>query len=136
MSAADAVLALLRAVPNLNVHDGYVADSDESSKTISAPLPYVIVFFRAPSPINPRLGSNGRRSIGFQVTGVGSTREQASWAAQKAEDALDWTLIDIDGRPRRIRRDNDEAWMTRDDVWTRPDGGPLFNDARRYVTRT
>lgn len=134
---AAAALGVLRSVSGLNVYDGYVADSDENAKTISAPLPYVIVFFTPGEPISQRGGSNGRRGVEFQVTGVGETREQASWVAQKAEDALVASPVDIGGGLfRRIRRTRGSQYVGRDDTWNRPDGGPLFNDARRYVTRT
>lgn len=134
MSAADdAVLTILRA--NLaRVHDGHVTDSDDDEKTISAPLPYVVYFTTPGYPIGGRLGTVPRGRVQeFQVTGVGSTREQAMWAGDRAEAALDGTLVTVDGRNRRVRRDTDNPIVWRDPTWTRPDGGPLFNDVRRYT---
>ena len=34
--------------------------------------------------------------------------------------------------PRLIRRTEDNAFLRRDDTWTRPGGAPLFTDSRRY----
>lgn len=133
-SAVDtAVLALLRAVPNLNVWDGDVGDADEQEKTISAPLPYVVLYSTPGRPTNGRLGARRGRAAEFQVTFVGKTREQAKWAAEKVDAALDNAHITIAGRGRQIRRSDDISYVRRDDVWTRPDGGPLFTGPLRYV---
>lgn len=133
-SDTDALaLALLRDA-GLNVHDGYVRDSDENTKTISAPLPYVVYYTTPGRPIVPRTGGVARsRAVEFQVTAVGSTREQAQWARQKAEAALHGVSVEVNGRLRRISRTEDNVFIGRDDTWNRPDGGPLFMAPIRFV---
>lgn len=135
-AAHETVLAAIEAAAAglFDVFDGYVKDSDENRHTISAPLPYVVYFGTPGYPINRRLGGRSGRAVEFQVTAVGRTAEQARWAGQKVEDHLDGLAVTVDGRRCRIRRDElDNAFTSRDDTWTRPDGGPLFNDFRRYV---
>lgn len=129
MSVDSEVLAILRdslEAPGLvDVHDGYVKDSDGNAKTISAPLPYALYFGKSANPINPRVGGSGsNRANDVRVTCVGSTREQADWAADKAEAALHEALVI--GRQMRL---DERTRPTRDDTWTRPDGGPLFSVA-------
>jgi hypothetical protein len=138
-SATDAaVLALLKATANLNVHDGYVTDSDENEKTISAPLPY-IVFYTTPGRPEARslAGPAGATVDEFQISFVGATREQAIAAAERADDAVnDTRLTSLPGQPV-IRRTDDNLFVHRDDTWTRPGGKPLFYGANRYeLTRT
>lgn len=129
-----AILARLGNVPYLNVYDGYVFDSDGSANTISAPLPYVVYYTTPGFPTNPRLGGSvGQRAREVQVSFVGSTREQAMWAAAKAEGALDQARVTVNGRSLLIRRTDDNPFVRRDDMWTRPDGGPLFFGALRFV---
>ncbi|MDN4174733.1 hypothetical protein QWY28_17360 [Nocardioides sp. SOB77] len=131
----DQVLALLRAVEHLNVHDGYVQDSDETDKVIHAALPYV-VFYSTPGEPNEATRSVGSaprgRIVEFQITFVGDSREQAKRAGQRAEDALDRQVVKIAGRDRRIRRTPDNVFVRRDDTWTGPDGLPLFFGATRF----
>lgn len=127
-----AVLALLRATI-LNVHDGHVTDSDESTKTISALLPYVVYYSTPGFPINARLGGTRGRAQEFQVSYVGKTREQAVWAGEKAEAALDRKRVTVGGLSRIVRRTDDNLYVRRDDTWTRTDGGPLFFGALRFV---
>lgn len=124
MSVDSEVLALLRAALT-NVHDGHVKDSDGVEKTISAPLPYAIYYGKSTNPINPRVGGSGsNRSNDVRVTCVGSTREQADWAADIAEGALHEARVI--GRQMRL---DERTRPVRDDTWTRPDGGPLFSVA-------
>lgn len=130
--ADDAAIALLKTT-GIPVHDGHVKDSDESKKTISAPLPYHVYFAAPGYPINRRAGGTAGRAQEFQVTSVGKTREQATWAGDLAEGVLDQALVSVDGRDLRITRMDDNSFTRRDDTWTRPDGGPLFTDVRRYV---
>lgn len=125
MSAVDdEVLTLLRAALT-NVHDGHVKDSDGDAKTISAPLPYAIYYGKTATPIHPRVGGSGaNRGNDVRVTCVGSTREQADWAADKVEAALHEAVVT--GRQMRL---DERVRPVRDDTWTRPDGGPLFSVA-------
>lgn len=136
-NAADAaVLALLRAVAGLNVHDGYVTDSDENEHTISAPLPYVVLYSMSPVPEGESrslVGSAGADELEWQISGVGSTREQAKWALAKARAALaDKRLTALPQKPV-VRQTDDRFMVRRDDTWTRPGGGPLFFGADRYA---
>lgn len=130
---ADAAALALLQTTGVTVHDGYVNDSDESTKTVSAPTPYHVYYGTPGYPINPRLGGTSGRAQEFQVTSVGTTREQAAWAGDKAEGVLDGKRVTVGGQERRITRTDDNAFTRRDDTWSRPDGGPLFMDVRRYV---
>lgn len=130
---ADAAIVALIEATGVNTHVGYVTDSDASTKTVSAPLPYAVYFGSPGSPINPRLGGTRGRAQAMQVTCVGMTHEQAKWAGDKVEAALDGARVILDGRSRRISRSDESPFVRRDDDWTRPDGGPLFMDVRRYV---
>lgn len=137
MSAADdaAILTVLRAVPNLRVFDGYVTDSDESAKTISAPLPYVVYYTldddeSVGDSLNATLGARLHR---FQVTYVGETAEQARMVRDRQRTALNRVRVTMPAGDRLVRRDEDSLSIQRDDVWSRPDGGPLFYGADRYV---
>lgn len=134
----DLVLDLLRAIATveapLGVHDSHVADSDDSEKTISAPLPYLVFFTTPGYPINPRMSGRRGRAVEFTINAVGISRSQAKWAGDRAEAVLDRKrLVLIEGRPGRLlRRTDDNAYLRRDDTWTRPGGKPLFTDTRRY----
>ena len=137
MTAADdnAILAVLNAVPNLTVYDGDVTDSDGNAKTISAPLPYVVFYSGAgDDEIGDSLaGSVGAHLNGFQITYVGATREQAQSVGDRARDALNRRFIAMPVGQRFVRRSDDSQPVRRDDVWTRPDGGPLFYGADRFT---
>lgn len=129
MNPDDALLALLRAVANLNVHDGYV-DVDETQKVISVPLPYV-VFWSTPGYDNDARqdGRVAGRVVDFQITGVGGTREQAKWVLDQARGALSRKRLN----GSLIIRDDDNQFVRRDDDYTRPGGGPLFYGVDKYA---
>jgi hypothetical protein len=126
MTADSDILALLKGA-GLNVHDGYVK-ADETAKVISVALPYV-VFYSSPGYDNDlRFFGAGGRVLEFQVTAVGATREQAKWALDKARVALSRQRLG----DAVIRRSDDNAYVRRDDDYTRPGGGPLFYGVDRY----
>lgn len=132
-SEVDAgVLALLKG-SGMNYYDGWVTDSDESAKTISAPLPYAVYYSTPGRPVNGRPGGRSGREYEFQVSYVGMTREQAVWAQEKIEATLDGVSITVAGRSRTIARTPDNQFIGRDDTWTRPDGRPLFYGALRFT---
>ena len=128
MSTDDDLIAMLEAVPNLNVHDGYV-DADEAAKVISVTLPYV-VFYSTPGYDNDarHCGGVGGRVVEFQITGVGGTREQAKWALDKARTVLSRQRLN----GNLIIRADDNPSVRRDDDYTRPGGLPLFYGIERY----
>lgn len=137
MSAADdaAILDALAAVPNLRVFDGYVTDSDEAEKTISAPLPYVVYYTLTDENVGDTLGAVtvGARLHGFQINYVGATAEQARAVRDRVRGALDRAWVTMPAGDRLVRRDDDDSQaIRRDDAWTRPDGGPLFYGVDRY----
>lgn len=142
MSAAEVsteVLTLLDAVPNLNVWDGDVGDSDPTDMVITAELPYVVFYSTPgyPAEAGRRVGAvQRRRVVEFQVNGAGETREQAQWALSEAETALDGKVLDIAGARRRIRRTDDNLFVRKDPTWTRPGGAPLFFGVLRFRTTT
>ncbi|GAA1138364.1 hypothetical protein [Nocardioides aquiterrae] len=146
---ADAVLDLLGADERIvlvegpgtaigelvPLYDGHVVDSDGVEKTISAPLPYLVLFTTPGAPVRARVGRTSTlRAVEFQITAVGGDRWQSLWAAELAESLLDAkTVTPADDRPRRIQRTPDNLFVARDDTWTRPGGKPLFMCPARYA---
>lgn len=132
MSVLAEVIAILEAVPYLNVHDGHVTDSDGDTKTVSAPLPYVVLQGRVTEPVEPSLtGVSTTRIAGFDVRFTGRDRTQAEWAADKARTALrDARLTSVAGAP--IVRWLETIEPADDPTWNRPDGGPLFVGTERF----
>lgn len=130
----DAVLALLDAVPLLNWYDGEVTDSDGNEKTISAPLPYVVLYTSMGDPDGHSLaGAAGFTVQSFQINYVGLDRRQAKWASQKSRAALcDVRLVSVSRQPIIRLSEDDNLSIRRDDVWTRPDGGSLQFGVDRY----
>jgi len=132
MSADDELLTLLRAVTNLNVHDGYV-DADETAKVISVDLPYVVFYAGLGDDIDERMGGRaGGIVTDFQTTYVGGTREQARWAREKQRAALDRKRITVVGKESGLIKRQASSLIRRDDVYTRPGGGPLFYGIDQY----
>lgn len=129
MSTDADLLALLVAVPNLTVHDGYV-DADETLKVISIPLPYV-VFYSTPGRDNDdrQSGAVAGRVVEFSITAVGETREQAKWALDKARTALSRKRLN----GNLIKRADDNQFVRRDDDYTRPGNLPIFYGVDRYA---
>jgi hypothetical protein len=123
------LLALLRAIPNLNVYDGSVP-VDETKKVISVPLPY-IVFWSSPGYDNDERhdGRVAGRVVEFQLTGVGGTREQAKWVLEKARSNISRKRL---GKGL-IRRSDDNQTVRRDDDYNRPGNLPLFYGVERYA---
>lgn len=123
-----ALIALLIAVPNLNVYDGYV-DADETLKVIAVPLPYV-VFYSTPGYDNdPRFcGLVAGRVFEFSITGVAEDRNQAKWALEKARGALSRKRVN----GSLVIRAVDNPYVRRDDDFTTPGGAPLFYGIDRY----
>lgn len=137
MTSADdaAILAALEAVPNLTVYDGYVTDSDETAKTISAPPPYVVFYgFNDDDGVGDSLaGSVGAHLTSFQITYVGLSREQARLVGERAAGALNRKYVAMPAGQRLVRRVDSGLGVRRDDVWSRPDGRPLFFGEDRYT---
>lgn len=130
MTLADdaAVLGLLQGIsPDLTIFDGYVTDSDESDKTISAPLPYC-VFHRTPGQDDGEslAGTSGAMLKEFRVTSVGETPEQALATGEDTRAVLNRVMVQFPSGKRFVRRTNGLENPRRDDVWTRPGNRPLF----------
>lgn len=92
-----AILAALNAVL-ANVNDGAV-DMDDAGQVVLCPVPYVVYWSDLGRPEARRM--NGRASVtavGFQVTYVGESREQAKWAGEKQRAALEGLAIPVPGR--------------------------------------
>lgn len=105
----DAVLGLLKAVPNLTVYDAMVPDSPQA--------PYVVVYpdQGAAQPTSFTLASD-QRLFRVQTTSVGSDPQQARWVAEKTQGALLDATPAVAGRTtwpirheltRPIERDDD-----------------------------
>lgn len=128
MDTDSQVLALLRAVPNLRVHDGQV-EADDDAKVISTPMPYIVFWSNAPRDLSDRFcGIVAAEATDFRITGVGETRESAKWALDRAHRALSRKRLD---RYLIRRYDNSEP-VRRDDEYTRPGGEPIFYGSAQY----
>lgn len=104
----DAVLGLLRAVPNLTVYDGRVPDAPVT--------PYVVVYSSA--------GTAGRESLvpvsdalalPFQVTSVGKSTREALWAAERSRAALLDVVPTVSGRRLQPIAQDSSSPVRRDD---------------------
>jgi hypothetical protein len=123
-----AVLALLRAeftgYTSERVHDGEVKGADWDEKAISAPTPFVVFFGSSGIPASQRLAGYVSRNNDIRVTATGSTREQAAFAADKVERALHGKRVL--GKSVQLSPGDGRSTPRRDDVWTKPDNGPLY----------
>jgi hypothetical protein len=138
MTDADdkVILTVLRNLENpLTVHDGDVPDSNPDTRVVSADLPYIVAYFLMddPAPGDSLGGTSGAYLSGFQLTGVGETREQAKRALERAKAALDRKHVTFPAGKRFVRRTDDNQHVRRDDTWTRPGGKPLFFGVDRYA---
>lgn len=139
----DVVLGLLRAAlpPVMHngqleprVHDGKVPVADSDAKVVTAALPYIAYFSNLGDDANRRLsGSNGRRSVFFQVTYVGEDRNQAKAAGERARAVLADRRLPIEGRRSWLCRLDESQRIRRDDDAARPDGSPLFYGVDTYA---
>lgn len=133
MSASEAVLALLEAVPNLNVHDG-VVEVDETAKVVIVALPYVVFSSGMGEDADERLGGRpGLRVVPFSVFYAGGSPEQARWAGARARAALSRKRVTVDGRESGLIVLRESSDMRRDDDYTSPGGGPIFYATDKYV---
>lgn len=137
MTNADdnVVLDVLRAVPNLRVHDGDVPDSDPDSKVIRATLPYVVFHGGSDSdePGDTLAGTSGAYLTDFRLTFVGETREQAKLVGERAKAVINRQFLTFSRGPRFVRRVDNSQDVRRDDTWTRPGGAPLFYGSDQYA---
>lgn len=107
---ANAVLSLLSADTALRVYDGQVPNNPV--------LPYVVLYIDSGTRSTESLeGDADTADFSMQTTSVGSTREQAQWAAERAMGAL------LDVRPSvagwacgRIRHVGSQPTRRDDDV--------------------
>ncbi|HET7386566.1 MAG TPA: hypothetical protein VFJ19_07895 [Nocardioidaceae bacterium] len=131
-----AVVALLDSPDNLHVHVGAVGDSDDSAKTISAPLPYALYSSALPYQPGPqRLGRGYRPDVSdFTVTATHSSLDGCKAVAAAVRGLLNGHALTVDGKTCRIRlSDPDEpVIVSKDPTWTRPGGLPLFFAVDRY----
>lgn len=116
-----AVYALLDAVANLNVYDGVVPNTPA--------LPYVVLWANQGAPSSNTVEqASTRRDFTIQTTYVGSTPEQARWAAEKAQGALldvtptvagrqCWPLVVEASQSTRVDLDVDPPVFLSVDVW-------------------
>lgn len=131
MSPDDEILAILRDVPNLNVHDGSV-DVDEESKVIRVDLPYVVFWGATGRDNDPRFAGVVRgRVYPFSIRGVGEDRNQAKWALKKAHSALSRKRLGIS-----LIHHVDGDVIRRDDDLTAPGGEPIYSGLDQYEVAT
>lgn len=131
MTVDTDLLALLEAVPGLNVHDGEVG-ADEL-KVISVPVPY-IVYSSSPGYDNNKRHSGGAagRVVQVRIKGVGQDPREAKWALDQARAVLSRKRLN---GYLIVRTDDDEPTI-RDNEYTRPGGGALFYGVDKYAVAT
>lgn len=127
MTVDSDFLALLEAIPNVNVWDG-VVDADETTKVISVPLPFVLYEGKRTTPENVRAGGRGERGNFPALKCAGETRDQADLLANKVEAALDGAAMG-----KRTVSFFDRSEPIRDPRYTRTGGDPLFYTALRFT---
>lgn len=131
-----AVIALLHSPGNLSVQVGTVADSDAVAQTIGTPLPYVLYSSTLPYQPGPqRLGRAFAPDVtNFTLTTVHSSLDGCKAVAAAVRGLLAGSPVSVDGSTRRIWLADPEepVTVTKDQTWTRPDGGPLFFALDRY----
>lgn len=133
---AAAVVARLKTPTNLNVHVGRVTDSDDSAKTISAPLPYVRINAGVGFNTSERLGGRGGGALRFTIGISGITEDQTRAVARAVRGWMNGATLTVDGKTRRVWLDDlEETFIRVDEVWSRPDGGPIYYGLDRYFVR-
>lgn len=133
MSPDDEILALLDAVPNLNVHDGSV-DVDETEKVILVDLPYVVLSTGLGEDADERTGGRpGLRAVPFGISYVGETREQARWAGERARAAVSRRRITVDGRESGLIVLLESSEIYPDANYKGSGGEKLFSGRDKYV---
>lgn len=127
-----AVMARLEAA-GLAVMDGVVPTENEDSKVVTYPLPFVVYYGAVGIHSTPRLTGRRQQSVvGFMVTYVGISREQAKWAGEKARAALEGRRPTIPGHKAGLITLLTSPWVWRDDDMIRPDGKPVFYGRDTY----
>lgn len=132
-----AVIALLKS-QGLSVHVGSVSDADDNTKTISAPMPYVLYLPALDYVTSPRMGGWGARSKDFAVHFAATSSRGAENYGRAVRDYLRNATVTVTGKPRRIRMWNpdERLWVSDDPTWNRPDGGAIyFGRMEFYVTK-
>jgi hypothetical protein len=133
VSADDGILALLNAVQNLNVHDGWV-DVDEAAKVVRVELPYVVFTAGLGQDADERMGGRpGLRALPFSISYVGESREQARWAAAKSREALSRHRLVVDGRESGLMTLLESSEIYPDPDYTGLGGQRLFSGRDKYV---
>ena len=128
----DVIIAALEAT-GLDLNDGLV-DADNSTNVVTYPLPYLVYYSSVGDDDNARLtGRKARRSVFFQVSYVGLTREQAKAAGERARAALQGVRFTIPGHKAWLCQLQESQRVRRDDDAIRPDGSPLFYGVDTYA---
>lgn len=147
----DAILAFLRSDDviagnspvdddNRNVYDGQLVPPRPPGappQVVTFELPYLVYMSSVGADDNPRLaGRRVRRSVFFQLTYVGTSREQAKWLGERARDLLEFHRLEVEGYPPdkqwKVRcEESQRVW--RDDDAVQPDGAPLYYGVDQYA---
>lgn len=126
------LLAKLRAT-GVDVNDSLV-DADNTGNVVNYPTPYLVFYSSVGDDANPRLdGRNRRRSVFFTVTYVGTSREQAKAAGEKARAALIGKRVTVAGAKSWLIGLEESQRVRRDDDAIRPDGSPLYYGVDNYA---
>lgn len=133
--ADAAVIAALEAITNIeDVHLGAVADSDDSTMTVSAPLPYLVFASGLGHASSLRVGGRSGRTMPFSVSFVHGSYQGAKAIGLAVRDYLDGYRLVIDGRERMIHLDSplSDVVVEHDQQWSRPNGSALFFGVDRF----
>jgi hypothetical protein len=130
----SAILALLEALP-LTVYDGEVPADTTDTQVVTADIPYLVFYSDLGLDSRGRMGRRPtRRAVRFQVTYVGSTREQAKWAGERQRTALSGTRLTLPGHKAWVISIDTSLRVRPDDDVRTPDGRRLFYGADQYTT--
>lgn len=147
MRAVDAAIIAAVEARGVTMHNADVPTEqnplDPDVRVITVEFPYTVLYsnlgddnpFRHTSRLS---GRASRRSVFFQVTSVGTTVDQAKWAAERQRRALSGKRLVVDvwdedtGEPTGEKLQtglvnvSESQRVRRDDTATDPEGKPVF----------
>lgn len=122
----NVILADLRTIPGVNIHDGVVV-VDKTTNTVILPLPLANYRSTIGDDDNRRLGGKRmRRSVFFDLTIYGVSRDQVKAAGEKIRNRLEQRRFVIPGHRSWRCEVQVSTRIFRDDDAVRPDGTPTF----------
>ncbi len=133
MNVVDTALLALLVATGVDINDNFV-DADNSTAVVTYPVPYIVYMSSIGDDHMPRMsGHYGQRSVYFSLMYVGSTREQAKAAGEKARAALRRKRVTGAGiRSSGLIQLDESQRVRRDDDAIHADGHPLFYGVDLY----